>query len=176
MIASHLPAPPLTLRPLNPVDAPALQAVYQAGADFFLDRGGAPPDPGQASADLAGARSEDGRFLLGITLHESMIGAMDLRLASPGPYDVSIGLILLTEAHRRQRLGTWALRMLEAWLRRDTPTEAVVVAVPAQDHAAQAFFMANGYIFTGQSTRVLEASTRLRLLEMRKNLVRPENF
>ena len=35
------PAPALTLRPLSSVDAPALQAVYQAGADFFIDRGGA---------------------------------------------------------------------------------------------------------------------------------------
>lgn len=171
MIASHLPVPPLTLQPLSPVDGPALRAVYQAGADFFIDRVGAPPDPGQANADLAAAATEDGRFLLGITLHESMIGVMDLRLASPGPYDVSIGLILLAEGQRRQGLGTWALRMLEAWLRRDTPTEAVIVAAPAQDRAAQGFFLANGYAFTGESTRVLTGNTRMRLLEMRKSLV-----
>jgi GNAT superfamily N-acetyltransferase len=166
-----LPAPSLTLRPLSPVDAPALQAVYQASPDFFLDRGGAPPDPGRAEADLAAAAAEEGRFLLGITSHASMIGVIDLRLASPGPYDVSIGQILLAEAQRRQGLGSWALRILEAWLSRDTPTEAVLVAVPAQDHVAQAFFMANGYSFTGQSTRVLVGSCRPRLLEMRKNLV-----
>jgi GNAT superfamily N-acetyltransferase len=159
------------LRPLSAADGPALQAVYQASADFFLDRGGAPPDPGQAGADLAAAAAEDGRFLLGITLRESMVGLLDLRLAYPEPFDVSIGLILLAEAHRRQGLGTWALRMLEAWLRRDTPTEAVIVAVPAQDRRAQGFFLANGYTFTGQSMRVVEASSRLRLLEMRKSLV-----
>jgi GNAT superfamily N-acetyltransferase len=170
-MASHLPVPPLTLRPLSTLDAPALQAVYQAGADFFLDRGGAPPESGQSGADLAAAAAEDGRFLLGISLHESVVGLLDLRLAYPEPFDVSIGLILLAEAHRRQGLGTWALRMLEAWLRCDTPTEAVIVAVPAQDRAAQGFFLANGYTFTGQSTRVVKASTRLRLLEMRKSLV-----
>lgn len=171
MIPLGSPAPPLTLRPLSPVDAPALQATYQASADFFLDRGGAPPDPGQAEVDLAAAAAEDGRFLLGIRLHESMIGLLDLRLAYPEPFDVSIGLLLLAEPQRHQGLGTWALRMLEAWLRRDTPTEAVVVAVPAQDRAAQGFFLANGYAFTGQSTRVLVGSTRPRLLEMRKSLV-----
>lgn len=165
------PAPPLTLRPLSLTDGPALQAVYQASADFFRDRAGAPPDPGQAEADLAAAAAEDGRFLLGILLHESMIGLLDLRLAYPEPFDVSIGLILLAESQRRQGLGSWALRMLETWLRRDTPTEAVVVAVPAQDHAGQVFFTANGYGFTGQATRVLAGSTRLRLLEMRKSLV-----
>lgn len=100
-----------------------------------------------------------------------MIGLLDLRLAYPEPFDVSIGVILLAEAHRRQGLGSWALRMLETWLRRDTPTEAVIAAVPAQDHAAQAFFRANGYLYTGQSTRVLVGSSRPRLLEMRKNLV-----
>jgi hypothetical protein len=166
-----LPAPPLTLRPLSPADAPALHAVYQASVDFFLGRAGAPPDPAQASADLAAAAAEDGRFLLGISLHESMIGLLDLRLAYPEPYDVSIGLILVAEPQRRHGLGTWALRMLEAWLRRDTPTEAVVVAVPAQDRAAQGFFLANGYAFTGQSTRVLVGSARPRMLEMRKSLV-----
>jgi RimJ/RimL family protein N-acetyltransferase len=165
------PAPPLTLRPLSPVDAPALETVYQGSADFFIGHGSAPPDPGQAEADLAAAAAEDGRFLLGITLHESMIGVIDLRLASPGPFDVSIGLILLAEPQRRRGLGTWALRILEAWLNRDTPTEAVIVAVPAQNHAAQAFFKANGYTFTGQSTRVLVGSSRPRLLEMRKSLV-----
>jgi GNAT superfamily N-acetyltransferase len=165
------PAPPLTLRPLSPVDGPALQAVYQASADFFLARGGAPPDPGQAEADLVAVAAEDGRFMLGITLHESLIGLLDLRLAYPGPFDVSIGLILLAELHRRQGLGTWVLRMLEAWLRRDTPTEAVVVAVPAQDRAAQSFFQANGYAFTGEAARVLAGNTRLRLLKMRKSLV-----
>lgn len=165
------PSPPLTLRPLSPVDGPALQAVYRASADFFLDRGGAPPDPGQAEADLAAAAAEDGRFLLGISLHESMIGLLDLRLAYPEPFDVSIGLVLLAEPQRRQGLGTWALRILEAWLIRDTPTEAVIVAVPAQNHAAQAFFQTNGYTFTGQSTRVLIGSSRPRLLEMRKSLV-----
>lgn len=164
------PAPPLTLRPLSPVDAPDLQTVYQASADFFVSSSGAPGDPGQASADLAAAAAEDGRFLLGIALHDTMIGVIDLRLAYPEPHDVSIGLILLAEPQRRQGLGTWALRILEAWLSRDTPTEAVIAAVPAQDHAAQGFFQANGYTFTGQSMRVLTGSSRSRLLEMRKSL------
>ena len=99
-----------------------------------------------------------------------MIGVIDLRLASPEPFDVHIGLLLLAEPHRRQGLGSWALRILEEWLRQATPTEAVVVAIPAQDHAAQAFFTAHGYTFTGHSTRVLAAEQRTRLLTMRKPL------
>ena len=166
----HPPAPPLTLHPLRPADAPALQAVYQASADVWSSRGDAPPEPDQAAADLMAAAADEGRYLLGITLRDAMIGVVDLRLASPGPYDVQIGLILLADAQRRQGLGSWALRILETWLGRDTPTEAVIIAVPAQDHVAQAFMMANGYAFTGQSTRVLIGSSRPRLLEMRKSL------
>ena len=163
-------APPLTLRPLSPTDAPALQAVYQASADFFLACRGAPPDPGQAEADLAAAAAEDGRYLLGITLHETMIGVVDLLLASPGPYEVRIGLILMEPSYRRQRLGSWALRILEAWLSRDTPTEAVVALVPANDYAGQSFMLHNGYQFTGETVRVLVGETRTRLLWMRKAL------
>ena len=167
MIASDLPAPPLTLRPLSAANAPALQAVYAAAADYLLRASGALP---QATAELQQAAGEEGRFLLGIYLSEEMIGLLDLRLAYPEPFDVSIGLILLAEGQRRQGLGSWVLRILEAWLSRDTPTEAVIVPVAAQDHIAQSFFLANDYVFTGQSTRVLMGSTRLRLLEMRKGL------
>ena len=111
------------------------------------------------------------RHLLGIFLDDELIGVIDLRFDDPQPLETQVGLILLSPSHRRQELGTWALRILEAWLRRDTPTEGVVVSVPAQDHAAQGFFVANGYSFTGQSARVLTGDTRMRLLEMRKNFV-----
>jgi RimJ/RimL family protein N-acetyltransferase len=164
------PPPPLTLRPLGPTDASALQAVYQASVDHLQRSLGELPQLQQAQNDLDQAANEDGRFLLGIHLHDAMIGVIDLRLASPDPFDVYIGLILLAERHRRQGLGSWALRILEEWLRRATPTEAVVVAVPAQDHAAQAFFTACGYTFSGQSTRVLFGERRTRLLFMRKAL------
>ncbi|HSN77990.1 MAG TPA: GNAT family N-acetyltransferase [Anaerolineae bacterium] len=163
--------PPLTLHPLSSTGAPELQAVYQAGADYFLRTADEQPYHPQAQDGLDPSAADEGRFLLGIHLHDAMVGVIDLRLASPGPFDVSIGLILLAEGQRRQGLGSWALRILEAWLSRDTPTEAVIVAVPAQNHAAQAFFQANGYTFTGQSTRVLVGSSRPRLLEMRKSLV-----
>lgn len=159
--------PPLTLRPLNLADAAALQAVYSGSADYFRRAAAAPPD---APQQLQQAAAEEGRFLLGMVLDGEMIGVLDLRLVWPGPFDVSIGLIGLISEHRRLGLGSWALRLLETWLARDTPTEAVLLHVPAADHAAQAFFRANGYVFTGQSTRVINGHTRLRLLEMRKSL------
>lgn len=168
------PTPPLTLRPLNSSDAPALQAVYGAGADFFVSNGGATPPADQAVDDLAAAAADDGRYLLGIDLAGEMVGVIDLRLASPEPFDVHVGLILLTPAYRRQGLGRWALRILEAWLRRATPTEKVVLTVPAHAYAAQAFFRACGYRFSGQSTRIIASGERLRLLTMEKTL-RPDH-
>ncbi|MDW8317464.1 MAG: GNAT family N-acetyltransferase [Anaerolineae bacterium] len=173
--ASALP-PPITLRPLTTDDAPALQGVYDRCADYFrLASGGAwegaPPD--QAHHDLAEAAQDDGRYLLGIYLAEELVGVIDLRLADPGPYDVRLGLIALAEPYRRQGLGRWALRILEEWLRRATPTEAVVAAVAANDYASQAFFRACGYTFSGQATRVAVGDFRLRFLAMRKSLRAP---
>ena len=107
---------------------------------------------------------------MGIFLAGELAGVIDLRFDDPEPLDTYIGLILLAPSHRRQGNGTWALRILEAWLRRDTPTEGVVVSVPAPDHAAQSFLASNGYSFTGQSTRMLAGDRRMRLLQMRKNL------
>lgn len=163
-------APPLTLRPLTEAHVLALQTMYGAGEDYFLHATGFPLSPQQAALDLAGAAQDDARHLLGIYLQDSMIGVIDLRLAEPEPFDVRLGLILLDRAQRRQGLGSLALRILEAWLSRDTPTEAVVIAAPTQNSIAQAFFLANGYAFSGQSTRVLVGTSRVRLLEMRKSL------
>jgi GNAT superfamily N-acetyltransferase len=162
--------PAITLRPLNQSQASDLQAVYQGIGDYFEATAGQGPLSKQAETDLREATADDSRYLLGIFLEEHMVGVLDLRLADPGPHDVRLGLIAMTHSHRRQGLGTWALRILEEWLRQETPTEAVVLAIPAQDYPTQAFFHHGGYAFTGQATRVLGGSKRLRLLFMRKEL------
>lgn len=170
MSGSDQSPPAITLRPLELTDAPALQGVYQACAAYFTHIWGAALQPAQAEHDLEEARSQEGRFLLGIYLEHDLIGVVDLRFGDPEPQDMRLGLLLLTPARRRHGLGRWALRILEAWLFQETPVTRVVVAVPANDHAAHAFFLANGYTFTGQSTRVLVGSSRPRLLEMHKNI------
>lgn len=158
------------LRPLSESDTARLQAVYQEASDYFERTLGYPPPPEQARHELTEAAADEGRYLLGIYLEERMIGVLDLRLADPGPFDVRLGLLLLTPDCRRQGLGSWALRILEEWLRKATPTEAVVLTVLAHDYAAQSFFRAHGYRFTGQATRVAVGNRRPRLLFMRKEL------
>ena len=160
--------PPIRLHPLDPGQAPLLQTIYDASADFFRRSTGQPAVAGQALADLQAAGQDEARHILGIFWEDNIAGIIDLRFGDPGPLDTRLGLILLAPEHRRRGIGSWALRILEAWLARDTPVEQVVAAVPANDHAAQGFFLANGYAFTGQSTRVLAGDTRMRLLEMRK--------
>ena len=170
MIDHHVVPPPLTLRSLTQASAPALQSVYAASTEYFVQATGSSPAPDQAAFDLAEAADDDGRFLLGIYLQDEIIGMLDMRLAEPEPFDVRLGLILLAEPTRGQGLGSWALRIVEEWLRQATPTEAVVLTVMAQDHAAQRFFLRHGYGYSGQSTRVLTSDTRSRLLFMRKSL------
>lgn len=160
--------PPITLHPLSTTDSPTLQAVYEAASDYFELIAGFGPAPGQAETDLADAG--EGRHLLGIFLRDSPVGVVDLRLADPGPYDVRLGLILLTPEQRGRGIGGWALRIIEEWLRQATPTEAIMLTVPAQDHAAQTFFARHGYAFTGQAVRTLIGEKRTRLLFMRKEI------
>jgi hypothetical protein len=162
--------PPLTLRPLVPRDASELQAVYAAGADTFARLSGGLVRVDQAEQDLTKAAGDDARHILGIYLNAKMVGVVDLRFADPEPFDVRLGLILLGESHRRQGLGGWALRILEEWLRQATPSQAIVLAVLAQDLAAQRFFRRLGYQFTGQALRVVVGDNRPRLLTMRKDL------
>jgi GNAT superfamily N-acetyltransferase len=155
---------------LTEADADDLQSVYAAASDYFQQVTSGPPAPGQAQHDLAEAATDEGRHLLGIYLSDEPVGVVDLRLADPGPFDVRLGLILLARTHRHQGLGSWALRILEEWLRQATPSRAMVLRVPARDHAAQAFFRSHGYTFTGQATRVPAGGSLVRILQMRKAL------
>ncbi len=168
---SSAPPPPILLKPLDASYDGQLQAIYDASGEFFARFTGQPAPPQQARQDLSATAADEARHLLGIFLAGELAGVIDLRFDDPEPLDTHLGLVLLVPSHRRQGLGSWALRILEAWLRRDTPTEGVMLSVPAQEHAAQGFFAANGYSFTGQSARVLSGDTRMRLLEMRKSLV-----
>lgn len=163
-------APPLTLRPLAPLDAAALQALYQASAEHFVRAWGVPPPSQQALSDLADGRENDARALLGIFLQDVLIGVIDLLFGDDEPPDVRLGLVLLTPEFRRQGLGSWALRILEAWLARDTPVERITLFVSAQNHPAQAFFSATGYSYTGHTTRAIVGRSRPRLLQMGKTL------
>lgn len=163
-------APPLVLRPLNQADAPALQAVYQASAAYFAFVWGEPPPSQQALSELAAAHENDARVLLGIFLTDALVGVIDLLFGDDEPPDVRLGLVLLMPDFRRQGLGSWSLRILEAWLGRDTPVERVMLSVLALDHPAQAFFSATGYTYTGHTTRAVIGDSRPRLLEMSKVL------
>jgi len=164
-------APPrITLHPLTIADTASLQVIYEAAGDYFERTAGRQPPAGLAEADLSEAATDPGRNLLGVHLAEKMVGVIDLKLADPGPLDVRIGLILLIPAQRRHGLESWALQILEEWLRQATPSEAVALTVAAQDHAAQAFFRSQGYSFTGQATRLVIGKKRRRLLWMRKTL------
>lgn len=162
--------PPIHLQPLGASHASLLQAVYDASAQFLTHYAGRPAPADQAAADLNPETRDEARHLLGVFFDDAMAGVIDLRFGDPSPLDTRLGLILLTPAFRGQGIGGWALRILEAWLSRDTPVERVVLSLPAQNHSAQRFFLAHGYRFTGESTRQLAGESRMRLLQMGKSL------
>lgn len=168
MIGIDNSIPSITLRPARVSQAPELQAMYESASDYFHTATGLAATPGQARSDLVEVAGDDARHILAIYLQDELIGVLDFKLAEPGPFDARLGLLLLGEGHRGQGLGSWALRIWEEWLRRATPTEAVVLTVLAQNHAAQRFFQRHGYSYTGQAIRIKVGDVRSRLLFMRK--------
>ena len=152
-------------------DAPALQKVYSAGAAFFVQFTGIPPDAGQASHDLAEAISDEGRHILGIYLHNEMVGVIDLRLAEPEPFDVRIGLILMAEPYRGQGLGSSGAAILGgmAGPRDAHRSRSRHRGCPGSRRAAFPSPPTITYL-QGNQLAVLVGTTRLRLLKMRKGL------
>ncbi len=165
--------PPIRLRPLTTQDAEALQQVYNAAADYFLGILARKPNLGEASRDIQSAIIEPNRHILGVEYAGALIGLLDVRLHFPAENVAQIGLLLLSEKQRNQGLGTWALRMFESWLRRDTPIRMVRLNIAASNRDAQRFWQREGYRFNGEASRIDLATHSPRLLVMTKTLTEP---
>jgi len=166
--------PSIRLRPLTATDADALQRVYDAAADYFLGLLARKPNFGEASRDIQSAIMEPNRHILGVEYDGALIGLLDVRLHFPEENVAQIGLLLLAEKQRNQGLGTWALRMFEAWLRRDTPIRVVRLNVAASNRDAHRFWQREGYRFSGEASRIDLATHSPRMLVMIKTLTDPQ--
>ncbi len=162
--------PPIRLRPLTVADANTLQAVYNGAADYFLKLLGRRPNFGEATRDLQAALMETNRYIMGIEYDGEMVGMLDVRLHYPEVNITQIGLLLLTQSWRNRGVGTWALRMFESWLRRDTSIRQVRLNVAASNREAQRFWQREGYQFSGETTRIELSTHTPRLLVMIKTL------
>ena len=164
------PFPDLRLVPLAPDDAPRLQAVYEATADYFhLVAGGAPP-PGAAERALLEAAAIPDRHIMGIVLEKDLIGVLDFRLRYPAADTAYLGLLLLVPEARGKGYGSLAMEIWETWLSVQTPITRVRLGVVGHNRRAIRFWLARGYQFTGEARRVTVGAAAPRVLIMEKVL------
>lgn len=170
MSESPDPQPNLRLVPLDVGDAPRLQRVYEAAADYFHLVGEGTPPPAMAERALVEAAAVPDRHIMGIVLEEDLIGVLDFRLRYPAMDTAHLGLVLLVPDARGHGYGTLALDIWETWLEVQTPIERVRLSVVAHNRRAIRFWLKRGYRFTGEARRVAVGATAPRVLIMEKRL------
>lgn len=169
MTGEHV-LPNLRLVPLTTEDAPRLQRVYEAAADYFHLVGEGNPPPTLAERALLEAAAIPDRHILGIVLGDDLIGVMDFRLRYPAVDTAHLGLILLVPEARGRGYGTLAMDIWETWLEVQTPIEKVRLGVVAHNRRAIRFWLRRGYRFTGEARRLAVGAAAPRVLFMEKEL------
>ena len=142
----------LTLHPLSPADAPALQRVYEACPATFRSLLGRPAPADLAANDFAQAQAMPGRYQLGIRLDDTLIGVLDCKLDDEVAGQAHLGLLLLAPPYDDPDIGALALRILMRWLFGLGVTR-LETDVPAHDPAAVAFWSGQEFAFTGEQYR-----------------------
>ncbi|RME49632.1 MAG: hypothetical protein D6791_00225 [Chloroflexi bacterium] len=166
--------PPITLRQINADLLPDLQALYERSTGYFLRYGGAPARPEQAALDYQHVLESGNRVLLGIWWEgEMMVGCIDMRLDHPAAGVAWLGAVILQDElpGPRTDIETWALRILEEWLRIATPVSEIRLAVLVSDRQRVRFWHSQGYTATPESLRQWVGERQERLVIYRKTLI-----
>ena len=133
-----------------------LQELYNTSIEYFLRHSGQPARPEQAAIDYSHVLDSGDRVLLGIWWERDfLIGCFDLRFGHPMPTVVWFGALILCDqyASYHTELDTWAVRILEEWLRTSTDFNEVRLALMVSDHLRVRFWSLMGYTATRQSHR-----------------------
>lgn len=109
------PRPDVRVREIEPADEPALQAVFAAAGDWFVALTGDHAHPGDVQSLFwsapEGVPPED-KLLLVVEHDGEVAGIVDAVPGFPAADDCSIGVFLLSPAHRRRGVGTVVARAL----------------------------------------------------------------
>lgn len=108
----------LLIQVMIPDDAPRLQEVYEAAADYFraiTDAEG--PGPDTALIELRQCQAQPGRAAALVTLEDgTAVGALGWWLGRPAPEVALLGMVVVLPEHRGQGFAREALTALEGWL------------------------------------------------------------
>ena len=172
--------PPITLRSFTADTLPALQALYDASTGYFYSHGGGPARPEQAAFAYQHVLESGDRVLLGVWWEREMvIGCFDLRFdhtdvtVRPHPGVVWFGAFILRDElpADREEIETWALRILEEWLRIGTEMREMRLALLVSDHDRVRFWTKMGYQATPTAYRQVIAGGIERFVIYRKPIL-----
>lgn len=138
----------LSARRLGPQDAPALQALCEACADYHALVYGAPAGPDEAQsllAELPPGRTPEDKFLWGLfTPRPRLCGAVDLIRDVRRPGEWYLGLLLLEPQARGLGHGEAVLRAVEAFARAHG-ADALRLACAEQNLGGRRFWERQGF-------------------------------
>ncbi len=180
----------ISLVPLTQTDhVRALTRLYRTVPNYRAARNLTGSPYAQAERDLAAAEVTADRTMLGIvrlldgvegsergTQTAELVGMVDFRRHWPEEGMVTVGLILVAEALRRQGIGREAWALLEPWLSGTAGIRTARCSVEQFNHGGLRFMQALGFALTGEAERIRSGSRVIRLLEMQKALAgSPDN-
>ena len=136
------------IRDLTLDDLPALEALFQAAADYVNLETGAAVDGSQARAvftDAPPGGDPAAAVRLGLFDGDRLIGKVDAAFGYPQPEDAYIGLLILAPRARRAGHGTRLLQSLQQRVRA-CGARRLLVAVVAANAAGRAFWAHHGFV------------------------------
>ena len=132
---------------LTPREAPALQRLLVACREYFAKAEDGPPGPSDASDRIADSLGDARQRLVGFALRgdDNLVAFLDLRLGEPARDEVTLALLLVDPAQRRERYGR---EIVEAVLRGLEGSRVGAVRLGVRDGAkgAGAFWEAMGFV------------------------------
>lgn len=145
----------IRLRSLGAADLPDVLRVYHECPGFFLQVAGTARVPeSYVREEMTGAPpgfDPAGKHFLGIHAgdDDELVGVVDFLVGYPQPGHGCLGLLLISERHRRRGLGAAAVAAVEAWAHARGVREATL-GVELVNETALRFWRACGWIPTGE--------------------------
>jgi len=150
--------PGYAVRPLTPLDAPALQHLYEQCLDYCLMVDGRPPAPDAAAEDFRSAppgKALADKSMFGIVNPQGQLaGLLDYVHRYPDETTWWIGLLLLAPEARAHGLGSAVVRGFARYAQAHG-AQALMLGVVADNTRAHQFWTQQGF----EQVRVTEPRT-----------------
>jgi RimJ/RimL family protein N-acetyltransferase len=160
----------ITIAPVLDPDAcerRALESVIHHSAAYYRLVEGCEPCPAEELAELLQPHPDPQRrrHIYAIRRDGKMIGLADVLQGWKTPAQSMIGLMLIHERHQGQGAGGQAYRLLEAVIAGWPGMRSVRIGVNIENHKALRFWTAQGFVPTGERTRLPHCISEIDLLE-----------